>query len=555
MTIKRLENISKFLYLETDIILENKILLILLLILSVFSYAETDEELSQLYIDEAFYNYSNDNVFLAEEYLEKAMGFSDLLPEAWYLSGIIKEEQGNRLKSLDLYKRSIELGDEYTDFFYNLYYRYLNLLNITVHHKEVIDFYISNQEIFDHDNEIILKVSDSAFKYGLIDYSNELASLVYKRNPHNLKSLIYLLRSTGHEDFYTFIEKDVGKLQYDKFDEVLFQQLVLASTGSHKERLINLYNHIFGETPFYSLQLDRDDPSIINNRNLMIRSSGKDILEDGVYFGDYNFDGISDEIVSVIGDELTFLKDSNQDNITDLSINFTNNIPTNVFLNRGEVSYEFKYSDYPFVNEIHFNNQKLKRIYKIFPGTVYTPLKDLDSFNWKYNTNRESIVDEFNLTPVELLKMSFLFKEYLAESDTVFREYSLIEGEIVSIKEDTLNNGSFDHFLDIEAWQLESGKRDLNNDGIIDVYENYENGKLTGIAVDWNNNGKSEYLEDWSVLNIKTWDFNEDAFIDAEYISSFDGIEYNQVSVQEKSVYQYDTYSWDFSFENFWFNN
>jgi antitoxin component YwqK of YwqJK toxin-antitoxin module len=149
----------------------------------------------------------------------------------------------------------------------------------------------------------------------------------------------------------------------------------------------------------------------------------------------------------------------------------------------------------------------------------------------------------------------FRFSEYLADIENVFREYQLVDGEIRGIKEDSQNNGEFDHFMDISAWILQAGRRDINNDGIIDVFEYYENGKISGIAVDWNNNGKPEYLEDWSILNIKTWDFDEDSFIDAEYLSSFNDKDYSLHPIEITPVNQYDTFYWDFSFKNFWFNN
>ncbi len=528
---------------------------ILVLICTQAVFSETDIELAQLYVDEAYYYYNRDNFNSAEVYLQKAMDFSEELPDAWYLSGLIREEQGNRLKSLDMYRQSISLGDVYSDYFYDLYFRYLNLLNITAHHKDVLDFYDINRKIFDHDNQIILKVSDSAYKYGLIDYSIELALDVYKRNPYNLKSIIYLIRSTGNKNFYKNIEQSLHRLEKDRLDEILFQEIILSNFQSASDQAVELYKAIFGETPFLKMLFDSDNPLIDISRNLMIRSTGNEELGDGIYFGDYNFDGISDEIVSVVENELTYLKDENQDNITDLSINFKNGIPTGVFLNRGDIGYEFVYTDYPYLDEVHFSNNNLTRIYKIYPGTSYTPLRDLNLFNWKYNKDRKAIVEDFVLTPVDLLKMSYQFEESFSGNHNIFREYSLKNGEVTEIKEDSLNSGVFDHFLEISAWQPESGKRDINEDGIIDVFEYYEDGKITGIAVDWNNNGKPEYLEDWSVLNIKTWDFNEDSYTDAEYISSLRDELYYSVPIEKTNVNHYDSFSWDFTFENFWFNN
>lgn len=528
---------------------------LLIIISSQILFAETDKELAQLYLDEAFYFYNGENMTKADEYLQKALEFSMELPESFYLSGLIREVEGNRLKALDMYRQSIRIGDVYSEFVYDLYFRYINLLNITAHHKDVLDFYHLNQKYFDSDNQIVLKVSDSAFKYGLVDLSIQMASDVYERNPYNLKSLIYLIRSTGDPAYYEKIQQSLHLLEKDKFDEILFQEIILEDSQSSRESITDLYKSIFGDTGFLHMIENRAGTAVEGSRNLMIRSSGKEKLKDGVYFGDYNFDGVSDEIVTVSENELTFLKDENQDNITDISIHFTNGIPSGVYLNRGDLGYEFKYSDYPYMEEVIFSNKKLKRIYKIYPGTAYTPLRDLNSFNWKYNKKRDAIVEDFTLTPVDLLKMSYRFDEYFSDNKNVFREYTLKGGEVTGIREDSRDSGMFDHFLEISAWQPESGKRDINGDGIIDVYEYYEDGKIIGIAVDWNNNGKSEYLEDWSVLNIKTWDFNEDSYMDAEYINSPGNELYHSVPVEKSIVNHYDIYSWDFTFENFWFNN
>lgn len=512
-------------------------------------------ELAHLYINEAFYYFERENYTSADKYLQNSMEYSDELPQSWYLSGLIREEQGNRLKALDLYKRSIALCDVYTDFFYDLYFRYLNLLNITAHHNEVLIFYKDNRELFARNNEIILTVADSAYKLGLNDYSIELASDVYKRNPYNLKSILYLIRSTGDSKYFSVIEKSLHNLKTDKLDEIVFQELILNNSVSFKDSIIKLYRAVFGETPFYFVLMDVEDSSINESRNLVIRSSGNETLEDGVYFGDYNFDGTSDEIISVSGKNLTFLKDKNQDNITDLSINFTNGIPTGIYINKGDIGYEIKYTEYPYVEEIHYIHKEITRIYKIFPGSPYSPLLDLPAFNWKYNKHRNLIVADFELNPVDLLSMSYLFEESFSGNRNISREYHIKDGEITVIKEDLQSNGIFDHFMDVSAWQIESGKRDLNEDGIIDLYEYYKDGIIAGIAVDWDNNGKSEYLEDWSVLDIKTWDFNEDSYSDAEYISSHDGDVYSAISIEKDIVNEYDIYSWDFSFKNFWFDN
>ncbi|MDA3812592.1 MAG: hypothetical protein PF518_19915, partial [Spirochaetaceae bacterium] len=130
------------------------ILLILILTLSNISiYSESDKEIAQLYMDEAFYHYSQENFTKAEELLQKSLGFSDQIPEVWYLSGLISEGQGNRLKSIDLYKKSIYLSDVYKEYFYDLYYRYINLLNITDNHKDVIDFYRENRKVLENDDD------------------------------------------------------------------------------------------------------------------------------------------------------------------------------------------------------------------------------------------------------------------------------------------------------------------------------------------------------------------------------------------------------------------
>lgn len=535
--------------------MKKTILLSVLIIISINLYSDSDLELARLYMDEAFYNYNQGNLKFAEKNLNTAMGFSDSLSEIWYLLGLLSDEQGNRIKAINLYKKSIELGNYYSNYFYDLYFRYINLLNITGKHKAVLDFFLENKDIFMNSHEILLLVSDSSYKYGNLDLSIKLAYDVYKSDPDNLKSLLYLLLYTKDESYYHYIEKNRHNLEIEKLDEIFFQNIILSDYDYINSDMVELYFSLFGETPFYFSLLNIKSESIDKSRNLLIRSSGNEILEDGVYFGDYNFDGISDEIISVSADELTYLKDQNQDNITDLSINFLGNIPTNIFVNKGNITYEFKYAEYPYLEEIQYSKNSIKRIYKVFPGTEFTPLGDLNNFYWKYNTNRISVIEEFNLEPVDLLKMSYLFTEYRIDSDTPFREYQVLNGEIIQIKEDSQQNGNYDHFMEISAWKLIAGRRDLNNDGLIDIFESYENGKITGIAVDWNNNGKPEYIEDWSVLNIKTWDFNEDSYIDAELIGSMNNINYNQIPIENDLVNQYDIFSWDFSYRNFWFNN
>lgn len=530
-------------------------LLILLLLAEFALSAETDGDLARLYTDEAFYYFARENYDLAERYTGEALKFSPGLADSWYLKGMITEHQGDRFGAMGYYRKSIDLTSVFTDYFYDLYYRYLNLLNITEKYGEVISFFKENRDIFQRDDEILLKVADSAFRYGLIDYSSELAGQVYGRNPYNLKALLFLLRSDKKRNYIDQIEKAMHNLKIDSLDEVIFQSLILGAPDQKSEKLLSLYKKIFGNTDFYYLKTDPTDPAVNQSRNLMIRSSGKENLDTGVYFGDNNFDGISDEIVTVTSEEMTYLLDGNQDNVTDLSINFNEGLPVNIYVNSEGKGFEFLYSDYPYLSEVRTYQGERKRSYRIYPGTDYTPLTGLESFSWKYNEDRNILTEGFFLSEPELFDLSYLMVEYFPGSDDIFREYSMEKGEVRGIKEDSRRSGKFDYYLDIAAWLPEAGRKDLNSDGLIDMFEYYDNGKIQGIALDWNNNGRPEYIEDWSLLNVKSWDFDEDLNPDGEYIASSDEIPLYSYPVSGKSDTPAHLYFWNFKDENFWFIN
>jgi hypothetical protein len=516
-------------------------------------YSDANAELAQLYLDEAFLNYQYEEFESAEYNLIVSLSFSETLSKAWYLSGLMFERKGNRLKALEKYKHSLEVADVYEDHYKDLLYQYVSLLKITGQNEEVLYFYKNNKKLMDLDNRILLIVSDAAYDSGFIDISTELAFNVYKSNPDNFKALMYMLRSSNDSGYYHFLKSNMSHFIKDSVDEVIFQEYILSSRNEKKKELIGLYKDLFGETPFYYSFINMVDPSIEKSPNLLIRSSGSDTLENGVYWGDYNYDGVSDEIISVSDDDITYMRDKNQDNITDVSINYHKGIPENIFINREGITYEFRYSQYPLVDEIHYNSPYIKRVYKILPGVDFSPLKNIEEFNWKYDSDRSYLSQDFSLTPVDLLQFSYSFNEIKIGNSNVFRQYNVKNGEIYQIKEDSDLNGTFDHFLEISAWNSVSGSRDINDDDKIDIYEYYDSGKLIGIAVDWDNNGKAEYLEDWSLLNLKTWDFNQDSYYDAESISSSDSNEYHQVSIEKEPVAKNDIYSWDFSDDKFWF--
>lgn len=518
-------------------------------------YSEVNIELAGLYLDEALLSYDHENYELAEKNLDKSMSFSKNISESWFLYGLLKEDQGNRLKALDFYEQCLTMAEVYDPFYRELQYRYVRLLNITGRYKKVLDYYSTHEQEINTDSSSLLIVADSFYRYGLVQSSLEIARDIYMKDPNNLTALIYMIRTSVDGQFYNYLENNIDNFEIDSNDEILFRKIILTSGKSKKVNLVRIYNEIFGDTLFFDFLENSGNPSIDTSRNLLIRSSGNNILSDGVYFADYNFDGTSDEIISVVGDQMTYMKDGNQDNITDLSINLTKNIPENIYITADDISYEISYSEYPLVDEILYSNRSMKRIYKVYPGTKYTPIADLDNFNWKYDVKRDAYSEAVLLTPLELLKISYMFDEYLPQEQEIFRKYLVKNGEIYHIKEDSQSDGFFDHFLTVSAWLPETGYRDINNDGKIDIFEYYENGKLIGIAVDWDNNGKSEYLEDWSLLDIKTWDFNEDSYFDAEYISSRVNGSLYQLPVDSDPVHKYDIYSWDFSNENFWFTN
>jgi len=529
----------------------------MLLSVVAFLFGDADSALAALYTDEAFYFYDRENYAFADDYVAQALEFSSELPEAWYLAGLLREEQGDRMKSLELYKKSITLTEFYTDYYYDLYSRYLNLLNITTSYEDVLAFFEEKREIFEKDQDILLKVSDAAYRTGLIIYSRNLAAEVYMRNPYNLKSLLYLMRSGKEADYREKLRMALHRIESDSNDEVVFQDLILNSSQRSKSELLALYREVFGETNFYILETGQGaDSELINkSRNLMIRSYGDEELADGVYFGDYNFDGVSDEIVSVSGSIMTYLRDPDQDNATDLSIKFDQGRPVNIYINRNGGGYEFSYSEFPFLDTVDYYRDQIRHTYQVFPGTEYTPISDLESFSWKYNKDRAFNLNAFTLPESDLAEMTYLMAEYFPDSHKIYREYSFRRGELTGIREDSRGNGVFTYYLDIAAWLPQAGRKDINNDQIIDYFEYYEDGKLNGIAIDWNNNGKPEYIEDWSVLPVKSWDFNEDFMPDAQFIESFDGRVYFSDPGGGQSTIQNDLYSWDFSFENFWFSN
>ncbi|MBN2656442.1 MAG: hypothetical protein JXR86_05220 [Spirochaetales bacterium] len=530
---------------------------LLLLLSTAFLYGEVDRELAALYTDEAFYFYERDNFDLADEYVARAMEFSSDLPEAWYLAGLLREEQGDRLKSISLYRRSIDLTEVYTDYYYDLYSRYLNLINITSSYAAVLSFFEEKREIFEKDQQILLKVSDAAFRSGLIDYSCTLAGEVYMKNPYSLKALLFLMRSDMRNDYREKLRMALHRINSETGDEVIFQNLILNSSDTGRNELLELYRDIFGETAFFLLESGRgsDDEAINKSRNLMIRSYGRDNLTDGVYFGDYNFDGVSDEIVTVSGSLITYLSDPDQDNITDLSVKFDSGQPVNIYINKDGAGFEFSYSDYPYLDTVDLYRDNLRRTFRIYPGTEYTPITELDDFSWKYNEERSLSIYGSALEEPDLIEMSYLMSEYFPGSADIYREYSFRNGELTGIREDSRGDGTFSYFLDISAWLPRTGRKDLNKDDIVDIFEYYDDGKLSGIALDWNNNGKPEYIEDWSILQVRSWDFNEDFIPDAQYIQSSEGKVLYSFPGKEDSITQNDLYSWDFSFENFWFSN
>jgi len=530
--------------------------LILLSVVS-FLFGDADSALAALYTDEAFYFYDRENYALADGYVAQALEFSSQLPEAWYLAGLLREEQGDRMKSLEHYRKSIKLTEIYTDYYYDLYSRYLNLLNITASYEDVLSFFEEKREIFEKDQDILLKVADAAYRTGLIIYSRNLAAEVHMKNPYNLKSLLYLMRSGNEADYREKLRMALHRIESDSNDEVVFQELILNSSERNRSELLALYRDVFGETDFFILESRMVSGSDLINksRNLMIRSYGDEDLTDGVYFGDYNFDGVSDEIVSVSGSIMTYLRDPDQDNVTDLSIKFDQGKPVNIYINRNDGGYEFSYSDFPYLDTVDYYRNQIRRSYQVFPGTVYSPISDLEKFSWKYNKDRSFNLKSFALSESELAEITYLMAEYFPDSYQIHREYSFRRGELTGIREDTRGDGVFTYFLDIEAWLPQAGRKDINNDQIVDYFEYYEDGKLNGIAIDWNNNGKPEYIEDWSVLPVKSWDFNEDFLPDAQYIESSDGRVYFSNPGGGVPSIQNELYSWDFSFENFWFSN
>jgi tetratricopeptide (TPR) repeat protein len=468
-----------------------------------------------------------------EKYLTAASEFGRDLSDYWYCAALLSEHKGLVRQSLDEIEEAVRidnwklaaLGDGAA-----LQYRLMFRLG---QYKEQIALYEKGYPVHSQSRDILDITIRSCLWGGFRKKAGDLLKKAFSLYPGEQRFFMYRLLLTGDVKDWDVWSNQVRRGNLDMVP-CLRDYMVYAGEKPQAAALE------YWETLPAGLRDPGRDLFRISGAGLTLES-----LPDGEYFWDGNRDGFTNEtIVLKEGSPSDWFVDRDQDGEPELHILFdAGGIPLS--LRMGNLFIE--YVSYPFAGRVVITEKALDwESDLIFEyGDLPLPVADRDS---------GSYLPE--LVTVRVDEKSLFGKAVRIQEKVggiTVRTYTVSEGDILSISEDTDMNGVNDRELRLEYGVITFGLRDLDEDGVTDIHEYYSDGKWEGLAWDSDGDNQPEYYHDWSMLPVHIWDTDGDGRMDIFFMTGRNDETIRSEILFPQWLGKTDFLAWDFTYERHWF--
>ena len=504
------------------------ILLLFLFFICANGFAQDEGiEISNLYLNAADSFYNDNNLERAEVFLEKSLLFYKDSSDSYYLKALIEFKKNSRLDIIISYLKKALVLRNWN--FYNeddAFFELGKLYTVTKDYKKAVStlYVVENEK---SDNEVYLdSYSASLSQCGMFVTASEVLKNAVEKYPDNIvfrkrllnidstyydKTLLMILDKNELYDFDTEIILEVLKITDDPGikkelyemirDEVSdYPEIILEKIKINNEVTLQDVDDFESYKGFYSLRLIKDMKNLITDDIVNRYFDEKLTKVNGIIYDDQNNDGLYEITFNVAAGSLTWYKmDSNQDGITDVYLDFTDDeIESAEF----DEKYFIKYYRYPVIEKIIVNNKDIdiytfpdKRTF--FDITVYR-----DIFNIP------EIISNYPAEINNLLKKAAVHQKTTGDNMSLYVDSR--KNERITVSREIYQDRIVSEGI-IKDKKTVSVKKDNNSDSSFETKEIYKNGKLDEIMYDGDNDGIYE-LKVGS--NIKYWDYNGDGIYD-----------------------------------------
>lgn len=464
--------------------------------------AESDREIAAVYFRMALELFSEKDPG-AGALLEKAFEFDSETADLYYLESLILNRQGADLhKVLESLEKAMSLKGFQHYTLTAIQRDYMKALYRTKQYSQCLLFRNELLTELEEESDILYLLADSAYRTHKKKLSWELAERGSGFYPHDIRFYI-LMFLTGQNEYsmtevmkhyqasdYVYIVKSLERIPLGPVRDNFFEYVLLQSPQEIKTLLLKEEL-----TVYEAVILNRKGFSF----DFLLGHFSQFLIDEnftGTLLLDRNGDHYNEDTVILSrGNIEKRTIDMNQDRVTDVNILFKEGVPVVSEID----GYSYTYSDYPLVSEVAVMRGESTIHYYLHPG-VY------EMASPPYNGE---------MLPVNGLKdfLPLVYKAEEREKGKVFREWIYLKGELLYMKEDTRKQGIMDHVLKFNRYGITAGKRDFDYDGEYETYEVYKDGEWKGIAFS-SDEYKNFYFADWSVMDLRVWDYNNDRSID-----------------------------------------
>ncbi len=427
--------------------------------------------------------------------------------------------------------------------------------------RALIDLYTSVDRMYTDNPDLLFYTVQSYFREGLRERANALAEEgVYRFQDQRF---LILLSSWQPNSGYPAILAEFIERQGLLFPDLLARTII--DSRSENKKLMYLYigaardlNSWYFSTRYLNIRteshlLPEVDPRRVwpvevikavweeNNPSSLLRGLDLkvpvrvDTSEDG--FPNW-------ELIST-GEDYIWLNDENQDGATDFRILWNPDLSLKSIENfNRDYRILCNYNEYPSVESVNISGPgRTVRTYLFLPSTYSLPMREGTGISW------EELIDlDVEDLPLWLfageayhLKACYSLKDRVQSgNDSLFRDYTVIDGKISRFREDSNFDGHFDRTVLLEDWMPVKGYRDLDLDGTFDLEEVYQNGRLTSLKVQGDRSRIEEYYDLWNSKRYQLWDFDRTSFYDAALIQESD-LSWTETKLNDNVFMQLDS--------------
>lgn len=515
--------------------MSKKIFTVFLFLITVFSSAAQDRELSNMYVEYAIAAYDQNRFDDALSWVEKAVVFDECSSDALYLkSQIIKDIPGKLYEYQDLLKKSVTYKNWNRFNKQEVIVKYGKINQRLMDYKATIEFFSKLKRSDLYNNEFLIYIyAEALIKTGQKSKALPLLkeAVKYFYESSDLWKLLISIDKASYLNVRAQLLTHSNTFLYSLYEYMIAQ----TADKVLRKKLIDSYYNLdmesfsvkaasYGLLPRISWWDVKDimkykQPetrkememiiSLVDQNKLIVDFEQYWYFYSGILENDINNDGYSDSFEEYQNGKLKkAVFDTNQDGEPESIILINENGKIRLIF-QGKYIQEIKYDVYPFVYAVkEYEDSGIIHEYVCRPGQLkldyintgardFDPVKvngsylDLSKYK-KYIIQINSIEEGSNGSRKEYVKLPY----------GVAEEYILTDNKIITEKKYLVDN------------KISRIEYDKNRDGIIETVMHYKDNKPAYIESDLNKNGIYEYKENLTGEKQKLWDINEDGKYD-----------------------------------------